>query len=166
MKTTRPMPCIVAQRPCAAMSGLRGVYQRSTPWPPLEIGPHAGSARIAGLMSLPMCLVEPPQRHVIRALTSRQPQIRYLFATRHLQLSTRAHSRHEPIQPHAQQTSRVVSGAPGALLLSPPLAPPTSPPLTHLRTLPRIEPDGPRSNSSRLGGNIHICSRLIALCGI
>ena len=74
-----------------------------TSWPP----PYARYARTVP-HGLPMPFVEPPQGIVVGMLPPGQPQVRYLVPASRLQLSARAHTGHEAIQPHAQQCTRMV----------------------------------------------------------
>ena len=55
-----------------------------------------------------MPFVESPQGVMVRMLPPGQPQVRYLVSAGRLQLPARAHPRHEAVQPHAQQRTRMV----------------------------------------------------------
>ncbi len=55
-----------------------------------------------------MPFVEPPQGIVVGMLPPGQPQVRYLVPAGRLQLSARAYTGHEAVQPHTQQCARMV----------------------------------------------------------
>ena len=88
-----------------------------------------------------MPFVEPPQGIVVGMLPPGQPQVRYLVPAGRLQLSARAHTGHEAIQPHAQQCTRMVGWAlPSSHLLCRRQAPPMHLDPEHRRTSARRTP--------------------------
>ena len=111
-----------------------------------------------------VALVESPQGIVIRTLESGQPQIRYLVSAA---ASSLRHERTPVMNPYSHTPSSALGWyAPVQL------------PSTDLEFCPVVRSNASTnsatnlagwsagSSSSRLGGNIHICSRLIGRSGI
>ena len=64
-----------------------------------------------------MGLVESPEGVVVRALPAGQPEEGNLVPSARFQLARRKYSRHEPIQPNAQQRAGVIGGGAQRLAL-------------------------------------------------